>query len=124
MRRVHQVVVDRDDTPRWRARRAALHKRGAADGFYSADSRIDDLMDARILHVGGVGLMNRMDSGRSKEIMAGAKRREVIATLGVFVSTSDDLPKVARLLPCTNCFLPSQEEAQALSGLTDNRDLA
>ncbi|MFD1807470.1 carbohydrate kinase family protein [Gemmobacter lanyuensis] len=104
--------------------RPALHKRGATDGFYIEDSQIDDLLDTRILHVGGVGLMNRMDQGRTEEIMAEAKRRGVITTLDVFASTPDDLPKVARLLPHTDYFLPSEEEARALSGLYENRDLA
>lgn len=104
--------------------RPALHKRGATDGFYIGDAQVDDLLNTRILHVGGVGLMNRMDAGRTEEIMAEAKRRGVITTLDVFASTPDDLPKVARLLPHTDYFLPSEEEARALSGLTDNRDLA
>lgn len=104
--------------------RPALHKRGATDGFYIDDAQIDDLLDTRILHVGGVGLMNRMDTGRTEEIMAEARRRGVITTLDVFASTADDLPKVARLLPHTDYFLPSEEEARALSGLSDNRALA
>ena len=104
--------------------RPALHKRGATDGFFIDDAQIDDVLDTRILHVGGVGLMNRMDAGRTEEIMAEARRRGVITTLDVFASTADDLPKVARLLPHTDYFLPSEEEAQALSGLTGNRDLA
>lgn len=104
--------------------RPALHKRGATDGFYIDDTQVDDLLDTRILHVGGVGLMNRMDAGRTEEIMAEAKRRGVITTLDVFASVPEDLPKVARLLPHTDYFLPSEEEAQALSGLTDNRQLA
>lgn len=104
--------------------RPALHKRGATDGFYVDDAQIDDLLDTRILHVGGVGLMNRMDQGRTQEIMAEAKRRGVITTLDVFASTSDDLPKVSRLLPYTDYFLPSEEEARALSGLHENSDLA
>jgi sugar/nucleoside kinase (ribokinase family) len=104
--------------------RPALHKRGATDGFYIGDDQIDDLLDTRILHVGGVGLMNRMDQGRTEEIMAEAKRRGVITTLDVFASTADDLSKVARLLPHTDYFLPSEEEARALSGLQENRDLA
>ncbi len=113
------VVTTRPD-----GARPALHKRGATDGFYIGDDQIDDLLDTRILHVGGVGLMNRMDQGRTEEIMAEAKRRGVITTLDVFASTSDDLPKVARLLPHTDFFLPSEEEARALSGLRENRDLA
>lgn len=104
--------------------RPALHKRGATDGFYIGDDQIDDLLDTRILHVGGVGLMNRMDQGRTEEIMAEARRRKVITTLDVFASTPADLPKVERLLPYTDYFLPSEEEARALSGLTENRDLA
>lgn len=100
--------------------RPALHKRGATDGFWISDDQIDDLLDTRILHVGGVGLMNRMDQGRTEEIMAEAKRRGVTTTLDVFASTPDDLPKVARLLPHTDYFLPSEEEARALSGLTEN----
>jgi sugar/nucleoside kinase (ribokinase family) len=68
--------------------------------------------------------MNRMDQGRTEEIMTEAKRRGVITTLDVFASTPDDLPKVARLLPYTDYFLPSEEEARALSGLNENRDLS
>jgi sugar/nucleoside kinase (ribokinase family) len=104
--------------------RPALHKRGATDGFYIGDDQIDNLLDTRILHVGGVGLMDRMDAGRTEEIMSEARRRGVITTLDVFASTPDDLPKVARLLPYTDYFLPSEEEARALSGLRENRDLA
>lgn len=104
--------------------RPALHKRGATDGFWIADDQIDDLLDTRILHIGGVGLMNRMDQGRTEEIMAEAKRRGVITTLDVFASTPDDLPKVARLLPHTDYFLPSEEEARALSGLQSYEDLS
>jgi sugar/nucleoside kinase (ribokinase family) len=104
--------------------RPALHRLGATAGFYITDDQIDDLLDTRILHVGGVGLMDRMDQGRTEEIMAEAKRRGVITTLDVFASTPDDLPKVARLLPHTDWFLPSEDEARALSGLTDNRALA
>ncbi|WP_137154370.1 sugar kinase [Rhizobium sp. FKL33] len=114
------VVTTRPD-----GQRPALHKRGATDGFFIEDSEIDDLLDTKILHVGGVGLMNRMDdSGRTREIMAEARRRGVITTLDVFASTKADLPKVEALLPYTDYFLPSEEEAAALSGLTNNRELA
>ena len=105
--------------------RPALHKREATDGFFIDDSQIDRVLDTKILHVGGVGLMNRMDdAGRTEEVMAEAKRRGVITTLDVFTSTAADLPKVERLLPYTDYFIPSEEEARALSGLHDNRDRA
>ncbi len=111
-------------TTRPDGQRPALHKRGATDGFYITDAQIDRVLDTKILHVGGVGLMNRMDLGRTQEVMAEAKRRGVITTLDVFASAAADLPKVARLLPYTDYFIPSEEEARALSGLNDNRDLA
>jgi sugar/nucleoside kinase (ribokinase family) len=104
--------------------RPALHKRGATAGFFIDDAQAERLLDTRILHVGGVGLMDAMDQGRTEELMAEARRRGVVTTLDVFASTPDDLPKVARLLPHTDYFLPSEEEARALSGLTDNAGLA
>jgi sugar/nucleoside kinase (ribokinase family) len=114
------IVTTRPD-----GQRPALHKRGATDGFFIDDSQIDRLLDTKIFHVGGVGLMNRMDdAGRTEEVMAEARRRGVITTLDVFASTPDDLPKVARLLPHTDYFMPSEDEAKALSGLSENRELA
>jgi sugar/nucleoside kinase (ribokinase family) len=104
--------------------RPALHRLGATAGFFIDDAQAEKVLDTKILHVGGVGLMDRMDTGRTEEIMAEAKRRGVITTLDVFASTPDDLPKVARLLPHTDYFLPSEEEARALSGLSDNASLA
>ena len=111
-------------TTRPDGQRPALHKRGATDGFFIDDTQIDRVLDTKILHVGGVGLMDRMDAGRTVEILTEAKRRGVITTLDVFASTAADLPKVERLLPYTDYFIPSEEEARALSGLHDNRDLA
>jgi sugar/nucleoside kinase (ribokinase family) len=114
------IVTTRPD-----GQRPALHKRGATDGFFVGDGDIDRLLDTKILHVGGVGLMNRMDdSGRTREIMAEARRRGVVTTLDVFASTPADLPKVEQLLPFTDYFMPSEEEARALSGLDDHSDLA
>jgi sugar/nucleoside kinase (ribokinase family) len=104
--------------------RPALHKRGATAGFYVDDAELDRVLDTRILHVGGVGLMDRMDRGRNAEVMAEARRRGVTTTLDVFASTSDDLALVQPLLAHTDYFMPSEEEAMALSGLTDHEDIA
>lgn len=104
--------------------RPALHKRGATAGFYVDDAQLERVVDTRVLHVGGVGLMDRMDQGRTAEVMAEAKRRGVTTTLDVFASTQGDLPLVAPLLPHTDFFMPSEEEAMALSGLTDHEDIA
>ncbi|MFC6487201.1 carbohydrate kinase family protein [Nitratireductor sp. GCM10026969] len=104
--------------------RPALHKKGATGGFFVDDSQIDRVLDTKILHIGGVGLMDRMDKGRNAEIMAEAKKRGCITTLDVFASTPDDLPLIRPLLASTDFFMPSEEEAMALSGLTDFEEIA
>jgi sugar/nucleoside kinase (ribokinase family) len=105
--------------------RPARHKLGATAGFFINDEQIDPLLDTRILHIGGVGLMNRMDeAGRRQEVLAEARRRGVVTTLDVFASAPADLPKGSRLLPYVDYFTPSEDEARALSGILDNRELA
>ena len=63
--------------------------------------------------------MNAMDKGRTKEIMQEAKARNCITTLDVFASSQNDFSLIEPLLPFTDYFMPSEEEAMALSGLTD-----
>lgn len=112
------VVTTRPD-----GARPALHKRGATAGFFVSDDQIDRVLDTAILHVGGVGLMDRMDKGRTADVLAEAKKRGCRTTLDVFASTPDDLPLVRPLLEHTDFFMPSEEEAMALSGLTDFEEI-
>ncbi|WP_299883078.1 carbohydrate kinase family protein [uncultured Sulfitobacter sp.] len=104
--------------------RPALHKLGATAGFYVDDKALDRVLDTKILHIGGVGLMDAMDKGRNTEVLAEAKKRGVTTTLDVFASTPDDLALIKPLLAHTDVFMPSEEEAMALSGLTDFEDIA
>ncbi len=113
------IVTTRPD-----GQRPALHKRGATGGFYIEDDQIDRILDTKILHVGGVGLMDAMDKGRNAEILAEAKARGITTTLDVFASTPDDFALVQPLLAHTDYFMPSEEEAMALSGMTDYEDIA
>lgn len=104
--------------------RPALHKRGATAGFYITDDQVDRVLDTKIFHVGGVGLMDAMDKGRNAELLAEAKSRGISTTLDVFASTPDDLPLIRPLLAHTDYFMPSEEEAMALSGMTDYEQIA
>jgi len=113
------VVTTRPD-----GARPALHKRGATAGFFVGDDQIDRVLDTAIFHVGGVGLMDKMDKGRTAEVLAEARMRGCRTTLDVFASTPDDLPLVRPLLEHTDFFMPSEEEAMALSGLTDFEEIA
>lgn len=104
--------------------RPALHRKGATGGFLVRDDQISAVTDTKILHVGGVGLMNAMDKGRTTEIMQDAKARGCITTLDVFAASQKDFALIEPLLPFTDYFMPSEEEAMALSGLNDLESVA
>lgn len=104
--------------------RPALHMKGATGDFFLDDAMLEQAVDARIVHLGGVGLMDRMDRGRNGELIARAKAGGAITTVDVFAGSPDDLPAVASVLPHTDFFLPSIDEARALTGLAGLEDNA
>jgi sugar/nucleoside kinase (ribokinase family) len=104
--------------------RPALHMKGATGDFYVDDDMLKLVTDARVVHLGGVGLMHAMDKGRNAEVAKQAKATGAITTVDIFAGSRDDMPAVASVLPYTDYFLPSIEEAQALTGLADIADTA
>lgn len=104
--------------------RPALHMRGATAEFYVDDGMISQVIDSVVVHVGGVGLMRNMDDGRSAEVMKQAKLNGCTTTVDIFAGSKDDMRAVALVLPYTDYFMPSIEEAQALTGLNDMADMA
>ena len=67
--------------------------------------------------------MDLIDNGYTVEVTAEAKARGCVTNLDVFASTSENLPLVAPLLPYADYFMPSNEEAMALSGLSDFEEI-
>ena len=104
--------------------RPALHMSGATGNFFVTEAMLPNIVDAKVFHAGGVGLMHAMDNGRTAEVMAAAKRAGALTTVDVFAGSPDDMPAVANVLPYTDYFLPSIEEARALAGLSDKGDAA
>ena len=104
--------------------RPALHMKGATGAFTVTDDMLDQVLDARVVHLGGTGLMDRMDGEPNVRLLQEAKRRGCTTTLDVFASSAGDLPLVEGLLPYTDYFLPSIEEAMALSGREDRGEIA
>ncbi len=104
--------------------RPALHMIGATKDFYVDATMFSRVIDAKVFHVGGVGLMNAMDQGQNAAVMKAAKAGGATTTVDVFAGSPKDLPAIARVLPYTDYFMPSIEEAQALCGLTDYGDTA
>jgi len=67
--------------------------------------------------------MDCIDNGCTVEVMAEAKARGCVTNLDAFASTSEHLSLVAPFLPYTGYFMPSNEEAIALSGLSDFEEI-
>lgn len=99
--------------------RPALHMKGATGDFFIDDELMPQVIDARVVHLGGVGLMTRMDQGRNAELAKRARQGGAIVTVDVFAGSAADLPAVASVLPYTDYFIPSIEEAHALTGRND-----
>lgn len=104
--------------------RPALHLKGATGAFVVDESDFDRVTDARIFHLGGVGLMDAMDGPRNAALIRHAKERGCITTVDIFAGSPADLPDVEAVLPWTDYFIPSIEEARALSGLEDLDEVA
>ncbi len=109
--------------------RPALHMRGATKDFFVDESMFAQVTDAKVFHLGGVGLTEAMDSKRgatsqNARVMKAAQAAGALTTLDIFAGSQKDLPAVAEVLPYTDYFIPSIEEAQALTGMTDYGDTA
>jgi len=104
--------------------RPALHMAGATGNFFVTEAVLPKVISAKVLHAGGVGLMHAMDKRRTAEVLSAAKNAGATTTVDVFAGSPDDMPAVASVLPHTDYFLPSIEEARALSGLFDMDDAA
>ena len=104
--------------------RPVLHLKGATGSFYIEENQFEQAADADIVHFGGIGLMSRMDTGQNARLAKFAKERGSVTTVDVFASSKSDMEAVEQILPFTDYFLPSIEEARALSGLTDLKENA
>jgi sugar/nucleoside kinase (ribokinase family) len=99
--------------------RPALHMKGATGNFTVAPADFAKVADAKVVHLGGIGLMDAMDGEQNANLMKYAKEQGCITTVDVFAGSAEDLPDVAAVLPYTDYFMPSIEEARALSGIED-----
>lgn len=99
--------------------RPALHMKGATGNFVVEPEDFAKVADAQVVHLGGVGLMDAMDGAANAKLIRFAKEQGCITTVDIFAGSADDLPDVAAVLPYTDYFMPSIEEARALSGLDD-----
>jgi sugar/nucleoside kinase (ribokinase family) len=104
--------------------RPALHVRGASDHFDVPTSAYAQVFDAPIIHLGGTGLLKRLDGPASLTLLKEAKKRGRTVTFDLIAASAETLAIVEPLLPFIDYFMPSIEEARDMSGRSSAEDCA
>lgn len=97
--------------------RPALHCRGASDHFEIGPDMMAEVLDCRFLHLGGTGLLARLDGEPSRALLEAAQQAGCVTTWDLVGAGPDTWRHVEPLLPHIDYFIPSIEEAEILSGL-------
>lgn len=98
--------------------RPALHRRGASDQFTLTDTDYAQVLDAKFVHVGGMPLLARFDGAPTTALLKAAKTAGCITTFDLLSATPDTTEVLRPSLPYVDYFVPSIEDASAMSGLT------
>lgn len=96
--------------------RPALHARGASDHFDVPEAALDAVLAPPIVHLGGTGLLARLDGAPSARLLSEAKRRGRTVTFDLLGANDGTLDLIAPLFPHIDYFMPSIEEARQISG--------
>lgn len=98
-------------------RRRYLHHVGANARFDDAHVTDEALSAARIMHVGGTFLMPGLDGMPTARLLERARKAGVITSMDTAFNPSVDCAALlAPCLPLLDIFIPSVEEAQAITG--------
>ncbi|MDR3496474.1 MAG: sugar kinase [Ancalomicrobiaceae bacterium] len=104
--------------------RPALHVPGSASVFAVAEADMTAALDARIVHVGGTGMLKAFDGAPTLQLLERAKALGRTVTFDLIQATAETLALVEPLLPYIDYFVPSIDEASAMSGLDEPADVA
>lgn len=104
--------------------RPALHVPGTAAIFTVADEDLDAALDARVVHVGGTGLLKAFDGEPTVRLLKKAKALGRITTFDLIQANPETFALVEPCLPYIDYFVPSIEEAGEMAGTHDPREVA
>lgn len=104
--------------------RPCLHCRGASDLLFVEEDQFDAICDAKFLHHGGTGFIKAMEDGQSTKLLRHASNLGLTVTLDLIGPDETTLTKLTDMLPHVDYFMPSMEEAEQISGLSDPTDIA
>src|SRR5262245_5706742 len=100
--------------------RRFIHTFGANGEFRAADIPLDQLDQVRVLYLGGYLLMPKIVQEELVPVFAEARRRGVKTVLDVAApGKADYLPRLQKLLPHVDVFLPNNHEAELITGEKD-----
>ena len=101
--------------------RAAFFCPGTAATFcLSSPQAVQDALKARIIHVGGTGLLPQFDGPPCLALLRQAKALGRTTILDLILANAETQQLVEPLLPFVDYFCPSIEEAAALAGRDAN----
>lgn len=99
--------------------RPALHARGASDHFDIRPDQLDAVLAPPIIHLGGTGLLAKLDGEPSRKLLAEAKARGRITTFDLLGANDGTLGLIEPLFPHIDYFMPSIDEARQISAASD-----
>ncbi len=100
--------------------RRFIHTFGANAQFRAADIPLDRVKQARALYLGGYLLMPGLRQDELVPVFQAAREAGVKTVLDVVTpGPADYLPRLEKLLPYVDVFLPNNHEAQLITGEAD-----
>lgn len=104
--------------------RAAFYVPGTSRTFLPTEAEMQRILDAKIVHLGGTGLLDAFDGPPSEAMLKRAKALGRTTVFDLILANPDTVHKVMPLLPHIDYFVPSIHEAAAMAGVSDPADVA
>jgi sugar/nucleoside kinase (ribokinase family) len=100
--------------------RRFIHAFGANSAFRAADIPLQRVAKCRVLYLGGYLLMREVQADELVPVFAAARRAGARTVLDVVTpGMADDLPRLEKILPHVDVFLPNDHEAALILGEKD-----
>lgn len=105
--------------------RSFYHTIGANGVFCEEDIPRERLLDSRIVHVAGANLMPRFDGAPTTRLLRWVREHHILTAFDTtWDATGRWLEVIGESLSYVDFFLPSVEEARAMTGREDIEDVA
>lgn len=104
--------------------RAAFFVPGSSRTFLPTEAETRHILDAKIVHLGGTGLLDAFDGAPSADLLRRAKELGRITVFDLIIARPETIENVMPLLPHIDYFVPSIYEAATMAGVSDPAEVA